>query len=100
MLAAVYAAGQVLGDTRTAFIGGGFWRDLAVIADVKGHPAKGRRWQPRSLAWRSFGEAAFRLLRVEPSAGESRPSRRPFAARMPSLLPIENERKVIESEWN
>ena len=36
-----------------------------------------------------LGAAAFRLLWVEPSAGESQPSTEPFAARMPSLLPIE-----------
>ena len=36
MMTAVYASGQILGDTRTAFIGVGFWCDLAVEKMSKG----------------------------------------------------------------
>ena len=44
----------------------------------------------------SFGEAAFRLLGVKPSADESQPSMRPFVARMPILLPIEQKEKYVK----
>ena len=59
----MYAAGQILGDTRTAFTGGGFWCDLAVRVGVKGHPVERTKVATLELGQVQLGRSSIQVAR-------------------------------------
>ena len=62
----MYASGQILRDARTAFTGGGFWCDLAVQVDVKGHPVVRTK-----VATSELGQVQLRRSGIQVAQGKA-----------------------------